>query len=101
LDCGNIKWYCLHHFHGLSGENGQAEAQQMKTTELVEFLQHNDVTKDQGYNLVIEDIWDAVTEEQIAEPAAQRLVSFFMYQIQEVLLPVIAGLRAEQKEQKD
>ena len=73
----------------------------MKTTELVDFLQHNDVTKDQGYNLVIEDIWDAVTEEQIAEPGAQKLVSFFMYQIQEVLLPVIAGLRAEQKGQKD
>lgn len=84
----------------------------MKTTELIEFLKTNNVTKDQGYNLLIEDLWKIgivttpafedqpeeshpVTEADIARPEAQAVIAFFMYQIEEVLLPVIADLRQE------
>lgn len=84
----------------------------MKTTELIKFLETNDVTKDQGYNLLIADLWNIgivtkpafedqpgeshiVTVEDMERPEAQAVIAFFMYQIQEVLLPVIANLRQE------
>jgi hypothetical protein len=64
------------------------------TTELIEFLSKNPVTDDQGYNLIIGDIYECVTEKEIAEPAAQKLVGYFMYKIQSVLLPVIRNLQS-------
>jgi hypothetical protein len=84
----------------------------MKTTELIKLLETNDVTTDQGYNLLIADLWNIeiltkppfedqpgeshiVTEADMASPEAQAVIMFFMYQIQEVLLPVIANLRRE------
>lgn len=65
----------------------------MKTTELIDFLTKNSVTDEQGYNLIIEDIYECVTEQEIAEPAAQKLVGYFMYKVQQVLLPVIRSLQ--------
>jgi hypothetical protein len=87
----------------------------MKTTELIKLLETNDVTKDQGYNLLIADLWNIgivtkptfedqpgeshiVTVEDMERPEAQAVIAFFMYQIQEVLLPVIANLRQELKQ---
>ena len=72
----------------------------MKTTELIKFLETNDVTKDQGYNLLIEDIYDCsiITPESLGGEVPQQLIRFFMYQIEEVLLPVIANLRQELKQ---
>ena len=72
----------------------------MKTTELITFLKANDVTKDQGYNLLIEDLYDCpiITPNSISGDVSQQLISFYMYQIQEVLLPVIAELRQELKQ---
>lgn len=67
----------------------------MKTTELIEFLKHNDVTEDQLYNLLIEDIESATqnTVGSIADPMPQRLIWFFMYEIRDVVFPVIGDLR--------
>jgi hypothetical protein len=61
----------------------------MKTTELIEFLATEPFTKDQAYNLIIADIYECVTEDEIATPEAQKLVGYFMYKIQEVCLPAI------------
>jgi hypothetical protein len=66
----------------------------MDTTELIKFFQEHDFTDDQGYNLLTSDIYEAVTEEQIAEPGAQRLGQYFLYKIEQVLFPVIRGLKA-------
>jgi hypothetical protein len=67
----------------------------MKTSELIEFLKTNDVTEDQLYNLMIEDLFDCpiITPESIDNPVAQQLIRFFMYQIQSVAFPVIRDLR--------
>jgi hypothetical protein len=65
----------------------------MKTSGLIEFLKTHHFTRDQAYNLVISDIYEAVTEDEIAKPEAQKLVSYFMYKIQEVLLPTIEALK--------
>ena len=87
----------------------------MKTTELIELLKTQDVTKDQGYNLLISDLWNigvvtkpafenqpeeshTIAEADMERPEAQAVIAFFMYQIQEVLLPVIADLRQELKQ---
>jgi hypothetical protein len=72
----------------------------MKTTELIELLKTQDVTKDQGYTLLIEDLEEATkfTAGSVADPMPQQLTRFFIYQIQEVLLPVIANLRQELKQ---
>lgn len=67
----------------------------MKTTELIEFLKHNDVTEDQLYNMLIADLGLATQNASgsIADPMPQRLISFFMYEIQAVVFPVIRDLR--------
>jgi hypothetical protein len=67
----------------------------MNTTELIEFLKHNDVTEDQLYNLLTGDLYTCpkITPESIDNPVAQQLIVFFMYQIQAVIFPVIRDLR--------
>jgi hypothetical protein len=82
----------------------------MKTTDAIEFFKTQDVTDTQGYNILIEDLWNigvitkptfedqpqeahTITEEDMAQPVAQSLIQYFMYQIQEVLFPVIRDLR--------
>ena len=67
----------------------------MKTAELIEFLKNNDVTDDQLYNLLIEDFYDCplITPESVDNPVTQQVIRFFMYKIQDVLLPVIRDLR--------
>ena len=84
----------------------------MKTTEAIEFFKTHDVTETQGYNILISDIWQigvttkypsedqpgeshTITPEDMANPVAQALIQFFMYQIQAVLLPVIKDLRSQ------
>lgn len=86
----------------------------MKTTEAIEFFKTHDVTDAQGYNILIEDLWDMnlcdkapngpedgiyhkITEADVAQPVAQALIQFFMYQIQAVMFPVIRELRKEVK----
>jgi hypothetical protein len=67
----------------------------MKTTELIELLKTRDVTKDQLYNLLIEDL-ETVTQQtrgSIADPMPQEIVRFFRYQIEDVVFPVIRDLR--------
>ena len=78
----------------------------MKTSELIQFFAACEFTDEQGYNLLINDIWQmgvqtkmpdgpqpgeshVVTEEDMAQPIAQALIGFFMYQIQQVLFPAI------------
>ena len=63
----------------------------MKTTELIEFLKSQDFTDTQAYNLIINDLFEFVPEEQIEQ--AQRLVAYFMYKIQAVCLPAIRELK--------
>jgi nucleoid DNA-binding protein len=65
----------------------------MKTSELIEFLKTQPFTREQAYNLIVNDIFEAVTEDEIAKHEAQKLVSYFMYKIQEVLLPTIEALK--------
>jgi hypothetical protein len=67
----------------------------MKTTELIEFLKSQPFTRDQAYNLLINDLYDCpiVTPESVSGKVPQQLIRFFMYQIQEVLLPVISDLK--------
>jgi hypothetical protein len=64
----------------------------MKTSELIEFLKTQSFTKDRAYNLIIGDLFEFVPEPQVA--AAQELVAYFMYKIQEVCLPAIEQLKS-------
>jgi hypothetical protein len=83
----------------------------MKTSEAIKLFETQDVTDEQGYNILIEDLWNigvvtkpafedqagehrTVTVADMAQPIAQALIQFFMYQIQAVMLPVIRDLRA-------
>jgi hypothetical protein len=78
----------------------------MKTSELIQFFADKEFTDDQGYNLLIADIWSigiqtkepfkdqpgeshVITEQDMDQPVAQALIGFFMYQIQQVLFPAI------------
>lgn len=67
----------------------------MKTTEAIEIFKTRDVADDQGYNILIENLYDCegISPESIANPVAQQLIRFYMYQIQSVLFPVIRDLR--------
>ena len=65
----------------------------MKTSELIDFLKTQPFTKDQAYNLIVNDLFEAATEEEVAQPAAQKVIGYFMYKIQEVLLPAIEQLK--------
>jgi hypothetical protein len=44
----------------------------MTTTELIEFLATEPFTKDQAYNLIIADIYECVTEDEIATPGGSE-----------------------------
>lgn len=67
----------------------------MRTTELIEFLKHNDVTEDRLYNLLTADLESATqnTAGSLADPMPQRLLWFFQYEITAVVFPVIRDLR--------
>lgn len=82
----------------------------MKTTEAIKFFSEESFTDNQGYNILIEDLWNmnVVTrpvfeyQEQVSHrinladmesPVAQSLIKFFMYQIQDVLFPVIRNIK--------
>lgn len=65
----------------------------MKTSELIELFKTQPFTREQAYNLIVADIYEAVTEQEIATHEAQKLVAYFMYKIQNVLLPVIEELK--------
>ena len=86
----------------------------MKTSEAIEFFKTHDVTDDQGYNILIEDLWSigvvtkpafenqpqeahVVNVADMAKPVAQALIAFFMYQTQSVMLPVIRELRSDKE----
>ena len=86
----------------------------MKTSEAIEFFKTHDVSDDQGYNILIEDLWNigvvtkpafedqaqeahVINVADMSQPVAQALIQFFMYQIQAVLFPVIRDLRSETK----
>jgi len=84
----------------------------MKTTEAINFFADKDFTDIQGYNILIEDIWQigvvdkepsgpeegvshTITESDMEQPVAQALIGFFMYQIQSVLFPAIRVARVD------
>jgi hypothetical protein len=69
----------------------EAERNAVKTSELIEFFKTQPFTDDQGYNLLIGDLYEFVPVEQVAD--AQRLVSYFMYKIQAVCFPAIRGTK--------
>lgn len=66
----------------------------MKTTELIEFLGTHPFTKDQAYNLIVNDLFEFVPQEAIESEGGQRLIAYFMYKIQEVCLPAIERAKA-------
>ena len=61
----------------------------MKTSELIEFFQSQPFTEDQGFNLLTSDINEALTDEELAADASQKLIRYFLYKVQAVLFPVI------------
>lgn len=65
----------------------------MKTTELIQFLVSQGFTDDEAYNLIVNDLFEFVPEAEVATEAGQRLVSYFMYKIQQVCLPAIRQLK--------
>jgi hypothetical protein len=64
----------------------------MKTSELIEFLSTKDFTNMQAYDLIVADLFEMVSTEEVAN--AQRLGEYFEYKIKEVLLPTINKLKA-------
>lgn len=67
----------------------------MTTTELIEFFKTGSFTPTQAYNLLVADLFAVgIPQEQIASPAGQELIRYFNYKITEILLPVIAQLKA-------
>ena len=67
----------------------------MKTTELVEVLKTQDLTETEAYNLVIDDLFEFVTTEELEK--AQSLVAYFMYKIKSGCFAAITQLREENK----
>ena len=67
----------------------------MKTSELIAMLKSQDLTETEAYNLIIGDLYEFVTEEQVEQ--GQRLIQYFMYKIQAVCFPVIEELREATK----
>jgi hypothetical protein len=61
----------------------------MKTSELIQFFADKEFTDDQGYNLLVSDLFDAVPQALIETAAGQRVISYFLYKIQAVLFPAI------------
>lgn len=69
----------------------------MKTTQLIEFFATNPFTDDQGYNLLIADMFETMTEDEVAKQ--QKMLAYFMYKVQAVLFPVIKQLASELPDQ--
>jgi hypothetical protein len=67
----------------------------MKTSELVEFLKTQPFTDTQAYNLIVGDLFEFMPVADVALPASQRLVEYFMYKIQAVCLATIHELRQD------
>lgn len=67
----------------------------MKTTELIQMLKTQDLTETEAYNLIVNDLFEAVPESEVALPASQLLVRYFLYKIQSVCFAVITELRKE------
>lgn len=65
----------------------------MKTTELVELLATKDLTETEAYNLIIDDLYEFVSMEQVE--TGQRLIAYFMYKIQKGCFAAITQLREE------
>lgn len=63
----------------------------MKTSDLIEILKTSDFTDEQGYNLIVNDLFEMVPQEEIE--AAQRLVAYFRYKIQNVCFPAIRQVK--------
>ena len=71
----------------------------MTSRELIDFFKTNDILPDQGCNWCIENGFpDEMKPEFLALDAAQRLSRLLIYQITEVLFPVIIELRQELKQ---
>jgi hypothetical protein len=66
----------------------------MKTSELIAMLMSQDLTETEAYNLIVDDMFEFCTEEQVEQ--GQRLIQYFMYKIQNVCFPVIKELRKRQ-----
>jgi hypothetical protein len=64
------------------------------TTELIKILSAGvpagEISDEQAYNLIVEDLYEFTTEEQVA--AAQRVIEYFMYKITVVCVPVMREL---------
>jgi hypothetical protein len=72
----------------------------MKTTELIELLKTHDVTANQLYTLLTEDLNDATrtASGSLEDEMPQQVLRFFVYQIQSVMFPVISDLRTLNKQ---
>ena len=87
----------------------------MKTSEAIKFFSDGDFTDDQGYNILISDLWEMnvvdkptfedqeqvthrITTDDVDKPNAQAIIKFFMYQIQDVLFPAIRVARIDAAE---
>ena len=66
----------------------------MKNSELIEFLKTQPFTRTQAYNLIIADLFEAVTEDELTSKTGQDLLRYFEYKIAETLLPVIEKLKS-------
>ena len=61
----------------------------MKTSELIEFYKSQPFTETQGYNLLVDDLYEEATEEDVSTEAGQKIIQYFFYKVQSVLFPVI------------
>ena len=61
----------------------------MKTSELIQFFADEEFADEQGYNLLVNDLYEAVPMEMVETLAGQRIISYFLYKIQQVMFPAI------------
>jgi hypothetical protein len=81
----------------------------MQTSDAINFFADRDFTDAQGYNILIEDLWNihvidkppfedqpeqahVINVADMARPEVQAVIRFLEYQIQAVLFPVIRNL---------
>ena len=65
----------------------------MKTSELIEYLKVKDVSDDQAYAVVTSDL-EAIFPDGLPKEA-EGVAEYYIYKIQNVLIPVIHALRSE------
>ena len=63
----------------------------MDTSELVKFLTEEKFTAAEAYALLVADMEKFVTNDEITQ--GQRVASFLIYKIQQILLPAIISLK--------